>query len=285
MQTLLIPPTGVLSRPGYRPALRWTDIAPIDAPTLALDLSGVIGTATITSASVGAVPAGTSLAVTSLTFTGSTVIVALENGAADTSYALTFSVTTSDGAEVDYATWIYCNTTGAGLPLPASAQSLWLSGGPAGPTGATGPIGVTGATGATGSVGPTGAIGPTGATGPMGATGPAGNAGPTGATGDVGPVGATGATGPVGATGATGPTGATGTIAAYAQNLGDGATTAWVVPHNLGTQDVIARVYAMTAPYDEVDVDPVLHTSVNTITINFATAPATNAYRVVVVQA
>jgi hypothetical protein len=67
----------------------------------------------------------------------------------------------------------------------------------------------------------------------------------------------------------------------YASAIGDGSTTDIVVTHNLGTRDVAVTVYDAASPYAEVDAD-VEHTSTNTVTVKFATAPASGAYRAVV---
>ena len=66
----------------------------------------------------------------------------------------------------------------------------------------------------------------------------------------------------------------------YAATIGDGSTTAIVVTHNLNTRDVMVTVYDAST-YAEYEVD-CTHTSVNTVTINFTTAPASNSLRVVV---
>ena len=68
----------------------------------------------------------------------------------------------------------------------------------------------------------------------------------------------------------------------FAQNIGDGTATSFIVTHNLNTLDIQTTVYRNTTPFDDVIVD-VQHTSVNSITVLFAIAPAANAYRVVVV--
>jgi hypothetical protein len=68
----------------------------------------------------------------------------------------------------------------------------------------------------------------------------------------------------------------------YSANIGDGAATSYVVTHNLNTRDAIVEVYRNTGNYDRVLVD-IQMTSVNTATIVFATAPASNAFRVVVI--
>lgn len=69
-------------------------------------------------------------------------------------------------------------------------------------------------------------------------------------------------------------------VQTYATLVGDGAATSYAVTHNLGTRDVIVQVYD-AATYDEVGVG-VVRTSTTAVTVSFATAPAANAYRVVV---
>jgi hypothetical protein len=68
----------------------------------------------------------------------------------------------------------------------------------------------------------------------------------------------------------------------YSADIGDGSSTAIVVTHSLGTRDVSVQVYPNASPYDTVFPD-VERTSTTTVTIRFATALATNAYRVVIV--
>jgi hypothetical protein len=65
-------------------------------------------------------------------------------------------------------------------------------------------------------------------------------------------------------------------------SIGDGSATSYVVTHNLNTRDVIIRVFLNSGEYDDVEVD-VQRTSTTTATLVFATAPASNAYRVVVI--
>jgi hypothetical protein len=67
----------------------------------------------------------------------------------------------------------------------------------------------------------------------------------------------------------------------YAVAIGDGTATSYTVTHNLGTKDVVVHVYESVTPFAQVEVD-VLHTTTDALTINFAAAPATGAYRVVV---
>lgn len=75
---------------------------------------------------------------------------------------------------------------------------------------------------------------------------------------------------------------ATGLTHKFSADIGDGSSTAIVVTHNLGTRDVQVQVYPNASPYDTVYPD-VERTSTNTVTIRFATAPASNAYRAVVI--
>jgi hypothetical protein len=63
-------------------------------------------------------------------------------------------------------------------------------------------------------------------------------------------------------------------------NVGDGTNTAYTITHNLNSRDVIVQVYD-NSTYDTVYTD-VVRTSVNVVTVTFATAPASNAYRVVI---
>jgi hypothetical protein len=58
-----------------------------------------------------------------------------------------------------------------------------------------------------------------------------------------------------------------------------GLLTAVAIDQN--TRDVIIRVFPNSGQYDDVEVD-VQRTSTTTATLVFATAPASNAYRVVV---
>jgi hypothetical protein len=64
-------------------------------------------------------------------------------------------------------------------------------------------------------------------------------------------------------------------------SVGNGVATAYAVTHSLGTRDVVVNVYD-NATYDTVEVD-VVRTDTNTVTVTFASAPASNAYRVVVI--
>lgn len=72
-----------------------------------------------------------------------------------------------------------------------------------------------------------------------------------------------------------------GRVKRYAVSIGDGSATSYTVTHNLASRDVHVTVYNAST-YDEVITD-VTHSTTNTLTIVFATAPASNAYRVVVI--
>ena len=65
-----------------------------------------------------------------------------------------------------------------------------------------------------------------------------------------------------------------------AQTIGDTSSTSYTITHNFGTRDVTVQIYD-TATYDTVYAD-VVRTNTNTVTITFASAPNTNAYRVVI---
>lgn len=64
------------------------------------------------------------------------------------------------------------------------------------------------------------------------------------------------------------------------QTVGNSSDTSFTITHNFGTRDVIVQVYD-NATYDTVIADTV-RSSTNAVAVTFSTAPATNAYRVVV---
>lgn len=66
----------------------------------------------------------------------------------------------------------------------------------------------------------------------------------------------------------------------YATAIGNGSLTSIPVTHSLGTRDVTVQVYDATT-YERIMVDEV-RTDANTVTLSFAVAPSSGAYRVVV---
>jgi hypothetical protein len=66
----------------------------------------------------------------------------------------------------------------------------------------------------------------------------------------------------------------------YAANIGDGVTTLFTITHGLNATDVLVSVYELPN-MEHVMVD-VSAPSTSFVTIGFATAPALNAYRVVI---
>lgn len=72
-----------------------------------------------------------------------------------------------------------------------------------------------------------------------------------------------------------------GRLRKVSSNVGDGSATSYTVTHNLNTRDVIVRVFPTSGQYDDVEVD-VQRTTVNAVTLVFATAPSSDSYRVVV---
>jgi hypothetical protein len=77
-----------------------------------------------------------------------------------------------------------------------------------------------------------------------------------------------------------GPSTATGSVAKFSATIGDGATTAIAVTHNLGTTDVHVQLYDVAT--GALEFAQVVATSANVVTVSFNTAPATNSKRVVV---
>lgn len=88
-----------------------------------------------------------------------------------------------------------------------------------------------------------------------------------------------GGTGGITAAAARAALGVPGTFAA---NVGDGSSTSIAVTHNLGTRDVVVMVHLAASTYDVVFCD-IQMTDANNVTLIFAVAPASNAYRVTIV--
>ena len=68
----------------------------------------------------------------------------------------------------------------------------------------------------------------------------------------------------------------------FKASIGDGATTAYTVTHNLGTRDVIVQLFD-NSTYDTVYAD-VERTTTNTVDITFGSAPALNDIRVLITK-
>lgn len=73
-----------------------------------------------------------------------------------------------------------------------------------------------------------------------------------------------------------------GRLRKFTQTFGDGSATQYTITHNFNTEDVAVEVYRTSGNKDSIicDVD---RTSVNAVRLTFATAPASNAFRCVVI--
>ncbi len=67
----------------------------------------------------------------------------------------------------------------------------------------------------------------------------------------------------------------------HSASVGNGAATSIAVTHNLNSRDVAVDVYD-NSTYETVECD-VVRTDANVVTVSFAAAPTSNAYRVVIV--
>lgn len=68
----------------------------------------------------------------------------------------------------------------------------------------------------------------------------------------------------------------------YSTTLGNGAATSFVVTHNLNTRDLAVTIRETGDDYEQVIAD-VVFTSLNTLTVMFATAPTSAQYTITVV--
>jgi len=90
------------------------------------------------------------------------------------------------------------------------------------------------------------------------------------------------------ANGGTGQTTAAAALAAlggtrkYSALVGDGSSTTITVTHNFNTRDVVVELYQASGSYEKVYPD-FRHSTVDTVDIIFANAPAENAYKVVII--
>jgi hypothetical protein len=73
-----------------------------------------------------------------------------------------------------------------------------------------------------------------------------------------------------------------GRIKKYSTTVGDGSATSYTITHNLGTRDVVVNVYENAGSYRSVYVETQMSTT-NTITLLFAAAPTSAAYKIVVI--
>lgn len=71
---------------------------------------------------------------------------------------------------------------------------------------------------------------------------------------------------------------------AYSTTVGDGVATSIAVNHNLNSSDVIVQLHQIGAPTEVVEADIEI-TNANTVTLNFANAPANASIKVVVLSA
>ena len=74
--------------------------------------------------------------------------------------------------------------------------------------------------------------------------------------------------------------GATSSFNKFAASVGDGTATSINVTHNLGTRDLLSDVWRNSTPWDRV-FPKVQLPDANTATVLFSTAPAANAFRLV----
>lgn len=71
----------------------------------------------------------------------------------------------------------------------------------------------------------------------------------------------------------------------YAETIGNGSSTSFTIEHLLGTRDVSVTVYDVSSHAElpiGATLTSVVHTTRDTVTVTFAAAPASGAYRVVV---
>lgn len=67
----------------------------------------------------------------------------------------------------------------------------------------------------------------------------------------------------------------------YTVTIGDAAATSFTITHNLNSRNVIVDVSLLATPYTQVQPE-IAKTTVNTVTVIFATAPSLNQYAVTV---
>ncbi|HWQ34326.1 MAG TPA: hypothetical protein VNQ79_15870 [Blastocatellia bacterium] len=68
----------------------------------------------------------------------------------------------------------------------------------------------------------------------------------------------------------------------FTATFGDGSATQYDHTHNFNTRDVQVAVYRNSTPWDDVEVD-VERPDANTVRVRFTSAPASNAYNIVII--
>lgn len=71
------------------------------------------------------------------------------------------------------------------------------------------------------------------------------------------------------------------TIRKFAANIGNGSATTYAVVHNFGTRDVTIAIFD-NSTFAKSNTQAVA-TDTNTVTVDFNVAPASNAFRVVII--
>ena len=66
----------------------------------------------------------------------------------------------------------------------------------------------------------------------------------------------------------------------YVTSIGNASATSYTVTHNLNSKDVMVQLYDVSS--DDTVIADVARTSVDVVTVDFSTAPATNDIRVLV---
>lgn len=72
----------------------------------------------------------------------------------------------------------------------------------------------------------------------------------------------------------------------YVQTFGDGTSTSYTITHNIGTRNIDAQIWELTGNYRNVTASiEIQNTSINSCTLKFAIAPATNSLSIIVTAA
>lgn len=73
-----------------------------------------------------------------------------------------------------------------------------------------------------------------------------------------------------------------GSVNSYATTIGDGSNLSYTITHNLGTRDIILQARNVSSPYENYNVAWEA-TTINTATVYFDSAPASNSVRIKVI--